>query len=516
MVSIRAFKSKGKTYYGVVKTFRENGRMKQVVLQYIGNEAKLSLFLENKASVQDFLKSELKNVLYQTPVALWGLMDQMELQSIFSKHFSKKWGVDVATAACAMILNYATDKRTKNTFSDWYAQTMLPHSLGVPAEKMNKDLLCRTMDFFSKEKIKEIHAEVYKTAKTKFNLSDNLLLYDVTTITFEGNKCPLAKRGYNPDHAFAPQVNLAMPVTLELFPVSHEVFEGNTRDCKTLQETIELVEKAGVFPRVIFIFDRGISSSDNFKLIESKGAQFICGFAKNAHVKTLIAKLAPQEFTRIDDDISFFETTYSGYRLIFFSSKKLEQEQRVFREARLKKISDKLTKLAKTASRYDRLRLHEKIGEICGSYRNFFDVTTESSFSFNIKQDALDAAVAVEGKYAILTNTTLEPSVVLARYRERNFIEMCFKDLKMFVDIRPVRHWKTNRVRAHIFFAVMAFGLRSLAQLKLRRAGLQMTAEEAILQSNKVRALVVDGKVLRLTGETEETRKIAEIIQKPA
>ncbi len=153
MVSIRTFKSRGKTYYGVVKTFRENGRMRQVVLHYIGNETKLSQFLENKANVQDFLASELENVLYQTPVALWSLMEQMELPPIFAKHFSKKWGVDAATAACVMVLNYATDRRTKNTLRDWYAQTWLPHLLGVPAQKMNKDLLCRTMDFFFEEKI---------------------------------------------------------------------------------------------------------------------------------------------------------------------------------------------------------------------------------------------------------------------------------------------------------------------------------------------------------------------------
>ena len=121
--------------------------------------------------------------------------------------------------------------------------------------------------------------------------------------------------------------------------------------------------------------------------------------------------------------------------------------------------------------------------------------------------------MAVEGRYAILTNTSLEPKEVLARYRERNFIEMGFKDLKMFVDVRPVRHWKEQRVLAHLFLAVQAFGLRSLAQLKLRRAGLQMTATDAIHRMDKVRALVAGGKVLRLTGECEEVRKIVSAIE---
>lgn len=508
MTFIRKTKIGKHTYLYLVTNKWVNGKVKQKFLGYLGREEALPKLLESCLPLKKINDANLENVLYQTPVTLWNLMEQMELRSIFAKHFSKKWGVDAATAAAVMVLNYAVDRRTKNTLNDWYAQTWLPHLLGVPAQKMNKDLLCRTMDFFSEEKIEAIHAEVYKTAKEKFKLSDNLLLYDITAITFEGDKCPLAKKGYNSNHAYAPQVNLAMPVTLERFPASHKVFEGNTKDCKTLQKSVELVEKAGVLQKTVFVFDRGICSNGNFELIESKGAQFICGFTKNSRVKSMIAALASQEFARVDDDVSFHETNDGGRRLIFFHSKKLEKEQRAFREERLKKIGEKLAGLAKTASRYDRLRLHEKIGAVCGSYRKFFDVKTAPSFSFSIKQNVLNNAIAVEGKYAILTNTSLEAKEVLARYRDRNFIEMSFKDLKLFVDIRPVRHWKTNRVLAHIFLAVLAFGVRSLAQLKLRRSGLEITAEDAINQLNVVRALVVGGKLLRLTGETEETKKI--------
>ncbi len=84
----------------------------------------------------------------------------------------------------------------------------------------------------------------------------------------------------------------------------------------------------------------------------------------------------------------------------------------------------------------------------------------------------------------------------------------------MFVDIDPVRHWKENRVLAHIFLAVLAFGLRSLIELKLKRAGMNITAQEAIEKLNKVRALVVRDKLLKLTSESEETRSITSIIER--
>ncbi len=515
MSSIRTFRSRGHTYYGVVKTYREKGKMKQNLIHYIGDGHKLSQFLEGGAKTAALLDVKLENLLYQTPVSIWNLMGQMELGSIFSKHFSKKWGVDAATAAGVMILNYATDRHTKNTLHEWYGQTWLPHLLKIPPQKMNKDLLCRTMDFFTEEKIEQIHSEVYKKATEKFKLSDNTLFYDITAITFEGSHCPIAKHGYNSSHAYQPQVNLAMPVTLERFPVSHKVFEGNTKDAKTLEKSIAMVEKVGITQKTVFIFDRGICSNANFDLIESKGAQFICGYTKNARIKSKIATLKPEQFTEIDGDISFHETTEGTRRLLIFWSKKLQGEQLVFRQQRIKKIEEKLSKLAKTSYRYEKTRLHERIGEICGRHRKVFDVKYEPSFSFAINQKKLDQAIAVDGKYAILTNTALEPKEVLSHYRDRNFIEMSFKELKMFVNVRPVQHWKEQRVLAHIFLAVLAFGVRSILQLKLRRAGLQITAEDAICQMNEVRVLSAGGKMLRLTGECEDVKKIVSVVEAP-
>lgn len=512
MAFIRKHMRKGRAYFSVVETFRENDKVRQKILHYIGSSVDYALFLKNASQTDSFLTPDLQNLSYQTPVTLWKLMEQAEIQTVMKTHFSKKWGVDAATAAGVMILNYATDRHTKNTLHEWYEQTWLQHLLKIPPQKMNKDLLCRTMDFFTEQKIEQIHAEIFKKVREKFQLSDNYLFYDITDITFEGNECPLAKHGYNSRHAYQPQINLAMPVTVERFPVSHKVFEGSTKDSKTLDASIALVEKTGIMQKTVFIFDRGICSKANFDAIESKGAQFICGYTKNSKVKTRIAALKPEQFIKIDDDISFHETTEEGRRLLFFWSKKLQNEGADFRQKRIKKIEEKLSKLAKTADRYELPRLHERIGAICGSYRKFFDIKT-APFSFSIKQEILDKAITVEGKYAILTNTALEPEEVLIHYRDRNFIEMSFKDLKMFVDVRPVRHWKEQRVLAHIFLAVLAFGLRSLLQLKLQRAGLKLSAEEAIRQMNSVRALSVSGKILRLTGETAEARKIVAAIE---
>jgi transposase len=516
MAYLRKHLRKGKPYYSVVETFRKEGKVKQRILHYIGSENAYATFIKDAMNSKEFFSADLENLLYQTPISLWKLIEQLQLQKIFSKHFpTKDWGVNAATAACVMVLNYATDRQSKCKLSEWYAQIYLMHLLKIPASKMNKDLLCRTMDCFTEDNIGEIHAEIFRTANEKYQFSDKTIFYDTTAMTFEGRECNLAEHGYNAEHTYKLQVNVALATTKEKFPVMHRVFEGSTKDVSTLEKVVPLLEKTGNLERTVFIVDRGINSQANINLIKSKKAQFIFGQPKNRSISARIAILNETDFTKIDDDISFYETKDGEDNLLIYWSKKLQAENKEFREKRLKKITEKLSQLAKISDNWvdKKPRFYEKIGEICGQYRKFFEIKFEERLVFSLREDMIRLTNSTEGRYAILTNTNLAAAEILKAYRDRNFIEMSFKDLKLFIDLGPVRHWKDKRVLAHVFLAIIALGLRSVVELKLKRGGLQMTSEEALNQLNKVRALVCKDKVLKLTGQTEDTCKIVSAIE---
>ena len=512
MAFIRKHVRKGKAYYSVVETFRIGNVVRQRILHYLGSETEYSQFLKQSINTDGFFSADLENLLYQTPVSLWKLMEQMQLQEIFRRHFSKEWGVDAATAACVMILNYATDRRSKCRIDDWYSQTCLPNLLNVPAAKMNKDLLCRTMDFFTEENIEKIHPEVFKTANEIYHFSDEYLFYDITAVTFEGDNCSMAKKGYNPEAVDRLQVNIALAATYERFPIMHKAFDGNVKDSKTFEKIMELLKKTVHLDKIVFIFDRGITSRYNLDLIGREGAKFICGVSKSKTIKDLMLPLGETDFSKIDENSSFFETAKDGQRVIVFRNLEMIETQMEEREKKIQRIEKKLDKLKKNSGRYAQERLREKIGELTRNHRKYFSISTDNGLTFGRNEKAIDIAKKLDGKCAITTNTSLAPAEVLKRYRDRNFIEMSFKDLKLFVDVRPIRHWKDQRVLAHVFLAVLALGLRSIVEMKIRRAGLQFTAEEALLKLNKVRALVANKKVLRLTGEDAETRRIVSII----
>ena len=501
---------KGRAYYSVVETSRKEGKVKQKIICYIGSEKHYVSFMKEAINSKGFLSSELENLSYLAPLELLKLANEIEIPKVFANHFTKEWGVDAGIASTLMILNYCFESKSKNKLSDWYEQTYLKHELKIPAKKINRDLLYHTLDLFSEEKIEKIHEEIFKKAKEKFNLSEDITTYDVTAVLFEGDNCSLAKRGYNAEAMYKFQANLGLAITNEKFPVAHKTFEGNMRDVTTFDKMIALLNKTINLKNTIFIFDRGIFSEANKQKILSFGSKYISGFKKYPEIKKLINSVNEKDFKIADEKTLFYEISGEEKKIVFWN-KKMAEEQRAEREKKLKKIGENLKKI--DYKRYEEKRLYEKVGQITGKRRKCFKIDYKT-FSIERNETTIKEIEKLDGKSVLVTNTDLEAREVLKRYRNKNIVEMSFKDLKMFVDIRPIRHWKEKRVLAHIFLAVLAFGLRSLLELKLRRAGLEITAQESIEQLDRVRVLCAKGKILRTTGETETTKKIQQILSK--
>ena len=88
---------------------------------------------------------------------------------------------------------------------------------------------------------------------------------------------------------------------------------------------------------------------------------------------------------------------------------------------------------------------------------------------------------ALEGKYLIQTE---EPELgaveAVERYKDLMEVEQAFRDLKDVIEMRPIYHHTKRRVEAHIFVAALALLLKHAIGRKLKQAGLDLSAEEAL------------------------------------
>ena len=95
-----------------------------------------------------------------------------------------------------------------------------------------------------------IEAALVQRERSLFNLDTTVYLYDLTSTYFEG-QCPRndkAKLGHSRDkRPDCKQVVVGLVVNRDGFPITHEVFAGNTRDHSTLATMLDrLADHAGL------------------------------------------------------------------------------------------------------------------------------------------------------------------------------------------------------------------------------------------------------------------------------
>ena len=148
---------------------------------------------------------------------------------------------------------------------DWYRRSALEDLLALPVDRVNESRLYRALDHLLPHK-EALERHLVKRLGELFDLSYDLLLYDVTSTYFEGQarRNPLAQRGYSRDHRpDCKQVCIALVVTREGMPLGYEVFPGNRTDVTTVEEIVETMEaRYGIADRV-WVMDRGMMSAEN-------------------------------------------------------------------------------------------------------------------------------------------------------------------------------------------------------------------------------------------------------------
>ena len=110
-----------------------------------------------------------------------------------------------------------------------------------------------------------------------------------------------------------------------------------------------------------------------------------------------------------------------------------------------------------------------------------------------------------------------DPRELVAQYRRLAEIESCFRTNKHDMKIRPIFHWKENRVRAHIAICYMAFCCVQHLRVRLDRAGCRMSADRIRLALNEMEICIMreksGGKLFAYpTAASDDAKKIYSLL----
>src|ERR1700757_1465268 len=122
---------------------------------------------------------------------------------------------------------------------------------------------------------------------------------------------------------------------------------------------------------------------------------------------------------------------------------------------------------------------------------------------------------AYEGKYVIQTEEpNLSPVEAVCVYKELSEIERAFASLKDVIEMRPIHHRTADRVQAHIFVASLALLIHRAIEKKLKAAGPDLSATEALFALKSLRVVdiaLADGSSKRCV--TQPTQSGAAILR---
>src|SRR6202008_3772717 len=384
--------------------------------------------------------------------------------------------------ALALIVARLLDPAAKLATARMLDPTTACHSLGEMLElgKVTAKEIYATADWRGGEQ-PFIEAQLGRR-----HLKDGaLLLYDVTSTYLEGRCCELAQHGYSRDHrGDRPQIVIGLMCTADGCPVAVEVFQGNTGDPLTLAAQIDKLKQRFRLQRVVMVGDRGVLTSARIEqTLRSAGLDWITALRAPA-IKQLAGEGGPLQPSLFDDRAvaEIPSPDYPGERLVVCKNPLLAEE-RARKRAELLAATEK--ELARIAARVQRarspLRGAAAIGQAVGAglgrrhmAKPFHIKLTDNTFSFAQNPLSIAAETALDGIYVIRTNLPAAQSDAAATvraYKSLSGVEHAFRSLKTVdLELRPVFHWTTPRVRAHVLLCMLAYYLqwhmrRSLAPM---------------------------------------------------
>ncbi len=392
----------------------------------------------------------------------------------------------------------------------------------------------RTLDQLAARKA-TIEQELYLRLRDLFSLNVDLVFYDLTSTYFEGQGPPmLGAHGKSRDGKPRNRQVLVGLVMVDGWPLAHHVFRGNRRDATTVRHVLEDLEQRFGVRRMVLVGDRGMVTSDNLALLRARAQGYVVGLQRRRReavfryieratgpwtecpVGITARERADPPKTRVQEVAS----DQAGVRIFVVRSDErlaFERTQRLAAMVRVRTALQALERRVRRGQLKDPAKIGAAAARILGrfhGYRYYDWEVTDGRFRFFEHPVNLKREEALEGKYLIQTEESTLTAVEAVRiYKELSEVERAFANLKDVIEMRPIYHQTDARVQAHVFVAALAFLLHRAIEKKLKAAGLDLSATQAlqVLRSVRVVDFTLDGGQRKRT-VTRGTERAARIL----
>jgi transposase len=395
-----------------------------------------------------------------------------------------KLSAAVRRLACVMTLNRLIAPCSEHAMPDWVRRTALADILDVDFEALEEDPLYLVLDKLHPHR-SAIEAALVARERSLFNLDATIYLYDLTSTYFEGQcvRNAKAKRGYSRDHRpDCKQVVVGLVVNREGFPITHEVFAGNTQDHTTLATMLDrLAERTGLKEGSTVVVDRGMAFDDNIAEIKQRRLNYVVAsrqperdrwlgnFEDTEGFIPVLRQPSPLNGAQKKTSIEVKTCAQGDHTYVLCRSEQRIAKDRAIRtkqEGRMRADIDKLARRVADGKLVKADKINQAIGRLQERYprvARYFQISHDPQTATLVcKFDATKHAKAeqLDGCYLIKTDRKdLSGDELWRIYVLLTRAETAFRDMKSPLAERPIFHHTERRTEAHIFLCVLAYHL---------------------------------------------------------
>ena len=342
------------------------------------------------------------------------------------------------------------------------------------------DAAYAAMDFLL-DALDEIAAEIFSAVAHLLNLDLDIVFVDTTSTYWETETAdddleladPVGDDelrspteagtrafGHSKDHrADLPQVVIAMAVTRDGVPVRCWSFPGDTADTAIIRTIKDDLGGWGL-RRLVWVADRGFASAANRGYLTRGGGHYIhAEKLRHTNTEAAAALARPGRYRSVADNLRVKEVAVApggdgdgdqGARtqrfVICHNPEQAQRDQQV----RTNLVAH-LTQLIDGSDTWTARRRDELVGSLRAKpgLRRYLRRTKAGLL--RIDQAAIKREQHLDGKWLLRTSDlTLTADDLAAAYKQLLHVERGWRDFKGALGLRPVFHYREDRIRAHI------------------------------------------------------------------
>lgn len=330
----------------------------------------------------------------------------------------------------------------------------------------------------------QVLEKVNSFAEREYGFDYSLLFYDVTTLYFETFEADeLRKPGFSKDSkSQQPQILVGLMVSKEGFPLTFDIFPGNTFEGHTILPVVKgFIQKNNV-KQFTVVADAAMISAQNIKELKQEGIHYIVG-ARLGNIPQAIFEQINTKIKR-EDGKTIRLNTDKGYLICSFSNAryrkdKYEMDKQILKAQTIIKSPSKINKAKFVKAQNEKLKLNEDL----------IQKTTQ--------------LLGIKGYYTDLNEQELPCNKVIEKYHELYKVEQAFRVAKSDLETRPIFHFKEDPIKLHLLICFLAVVISKHIEIKTGKSIRRFNTEAKKVNDAKMlhkltlKEVIVKGKLTK-------------------